>query len=116
MSTSVINETGPAIDPQVTIRQIRATDSWRMIRLGARDLYWSERDGYIQFDTSGLGRKVRVIVKLATDDTYTVEIGRMGRKDHMPEYQVLEQVRGINAAELGQTVEALAVKHAERRR
>ena len=116
MTTSVINETGPAIDPQAPIQQIKATDSWRMIRLGARDLYYSERDGYIQFDTSGLGRKVRVIVKLNQSDTYDVEIGRMGRRDHMPDYQVLEQARGIDAAQLGQTVEALAVKHAERRR
>jgi hypothetical protein len=50
-----------------------------------------------------------VVVKLAADDTYAIEIGRMRRTkgSSLPEYQVLEQARGIYADQLGETVERL---------
>lgn len=115
-TVSLINEPDTGIDSQVAYQQITATDQWRLIRLAARDLFYDETAGYVQLDVKPGTRKLRVVVKLASDDTYAVEIGRIKTVDHLPEYQVLEQVRGINAAEMGQTVEDMAIKHSERRR
>lgn len=115
-TVTLINEPDTGIDSQVAYRQITATDRWRLVRLAARDLYYDETAGYVQLDVKPATRKLRVVIKLDTDDTYAVEIGRVKTVDYIPTYQVLEQVRGINAAELGQTVEDMAVKHSQRRR
>jgi hypothetical protein len=108
MTTSLYYENATRIDAQEAFRQIRLGDSWRLVRLGARDLIFSDADGYIQFDAKITNRKLRVIVKLSADDTYAVEIGKMTRS---LDYAVLSQMRGIYADNLGETVERMCVEN-----
>lgn len=85
-SESCINDDKPGrdMDHLETYRQIGA---WTLAELGAKNRMFS-RD-YIQFDTTIKRR--RVIVKLTVWDTYTVEIGRVVKRDHLPTYEVLSQ-------------------------
>lgn len=108
MTVSLAAAEPTTIDALTAFRQINWGDSYRMARLGARDRCYSEVDGYIQFDVK-LTRKLRVIVKLAGDDTYSVEIGRIRKMD----YVVIEQAHGVHCDQLGRVVEDLAVKWSE---
>lgn len=108
MTASLAAAEPTTIDALTAFQQINWGDEWRMTRLGARDRCYSETDGYIQFDVK-LTRKLRVIVKLAGDDTYSVEIGRIRKL----EYVVIEQAHGVYCDELGRTVEDLVVKWSE---
>lgn len=108
-TSSLVNEAPTGIDSRVAYQHLNYGDSWRMARLGARDLMRDEQAGYIQFDVR-ITKKLRVVVKLAGDDTYSVEIGRMRMRTL--EYQVLEQERGIYADQLGATVERLCLARA----
>lgn len=107
---SLVNEDPTGIDARIAYKHLNHGDSWRMARLGARDLMRDERAGYLQFDVR-ITRKLRVVVKLAMDDTYSVELGRMRRPRGvaLAEYEVLEQLRGIHADQLGETVERMCV-------
>lgn len=109
MTTSLYYETSTSIDAQETFRQVNLGDSWRMARLGAWDCMYAEDSGYVQFDIK-LTRKLRVVIKLLGDDTYGVEVGRMKRN---LDYVVLDQVRGIYADQLGETVERMCVEQSQ---
>lgn len=103
-TTSLANDAPTSIDARAAFAQINLGDSWRLTRLGARNQVCDERAGYIQFDVT-LDRRYRVIVKLAADDTYAVEIGR----NSVRTYQVLAQTRGIYCDELGEFVERMCL-------
>jgi hypothetical protein len=96
------------MDVNTAFDHIRWGDALRMIRLGARNRAYSHDSGYIQFDTSGLGRTLRVIVKLAADDTYSVEVGRITRR---VEYVVLAQEHGHCADSMGAVIERMVLEH-----
>lgn len=98
-STSCINDDQPGrdIDPQTAYAQIGARV---LMELGAKNRMYS-RD-YIQFDTTGKRR--RVIVKLTVWDTYTVEIGRVVKRDYLPTYEVLHQVDHVYCDRLAEIV------------
>lgn len=113
--TTLIEDPDTGIDSQVVFQQINATDRWRMVRLAARDLFYDERVGYVQFDIK-ITRKLRVVVKLGSDDLYAVEVGQLKTVDYMPTYRVLDQVRGIDAGQLGETVERMCVAQSQTRR
>jgi hypothetical protein len=104
---SLYNEASTSIDAQETFRQLRIGDSWRLVRLAAVNLCFSEADGYVQFDAKVTNKKLRVVIKLLGDDTYAVEIGRMKKS---LDYVVLNQVRGIFGDQLGETVERMCVE------
>jgi hypothetical protein len=105
--TSLYYEASTRIDAQEAIRQLRIGDSWRLVRLAAVNICFSKSDGYVQFDAKITTKKLRVVIKLQGDDTYAVEIGRMKRS---LDYVVLDQVRGIYADQLGETVERMCVE------
>lgn len=88
---------GREMDALETYRQIGA---WTLMELGAKNRLYS-RD-YIQFDTSGKRR--RVIVKLTVWDTYTVEIGRVVKRDYLPTYEVLHQVDMVYCDQLSEVI------------
>lgn len=113
MTTSLVNDTPTTIDASVAFAQLNYGDSWRLIRLGARNRAYSEDRGYIQFDVM-LGRKYRVIVKLAPSDTYSVEIGRLVKPhgSSIREYRVLSQVHDVYCDVLGETVERMCLEAA----
>jgi hypothetical protein len=106
--TSVIEGPDTGIDSQVAYRQIMATDRWRLARLAARDLFYDETAGYIQFDVK-ITKNRRVIVKLAANDTYSVEIGRVKTVDYLPTYLVLAQEHDVHCEDLGATVERMCL-------
>jgi hypothetical protein len=105
--TSLYYETATRIDAQETFRQLRFGDSWRLVRLAAVNLCFSEADGYAQFDAKITSKKLRVVIKLQGDDTYAVEIDRMKKS---LDYVVLDQVRGIFNDQLGETVERMCIE------
>jgi hypothetical protein len=105
--TSLYYEASTRIDAQEAIRQLKIGDSWRLVRLAAVNICFSEADGYVQFDAKITNKKLRVVIKLLSDDTYAVEIGRMKRS---LDYVVLDQVRGIYTDQLGETVERMCVE------
>jgi hypothetical protein len=107
---SLVKDSPTHIDPAEAYQHVNWGDSWRTRRLGARDLIYSN-DGYIQFDIRlDVGPKLRVIVKVEPADTYAVEIGRIRRRQGMPEYQVLAQERGHYTDSMGPAIERLAVQ------
>lgn len=99
------------MDANTAFDHIRFGDVWRLVRLGARNRAYSHDSGYIQFDTSGLGRTLRVIVKLAADDTYSVEVGRITRR---VEYVVLAQEHGHYADSMGAAIERMVIAQTQR--
>ncbi|MGH8571133.1 MAG: hypothetical protein ACREX8_00965 [Gammaproteobacteria bacterium] len=98
------------IDARTAWSHILAGDPWRLRRLGARDLIYNERAGYVQFDFR-LTRKLRVVVKLCADDTYAVELGRCRKRrgSALREYEVLEQTHLLDVEQVGQAVEHMCV-------
>jgi len=106
MTASIVNENPTIIDAQTAFAQINIGDSWRMLRLGARNHAYSEANGYIQFDVKLTGMR-RVVVKLNGKDYYDVEIGRLRKLN----YIVLEQLRDIDAESLGRIIEEMAVRN-----
>ena len=111
MTTSIANTTPTTIDVDAAFAQLNYGDSWRMARLGAHNRAYSADHGYIQFDVK-VGRKYRVIVKLAPSDTYSVEIGRMRkpRGSSIREYEVLSQEHDVYCDVLGEVVERMCVE------
>jgi hypothetical protein len=103
--TTLIQDPDTGIDARTAFQHLNYGDSWRLTRLGAHDRLYDETAGYIQFDVE-LTKKLRVVVKLQSDDSYAVEIGRikLGK-----EYTVLEQHRGIYYDQLGELVERMVV-------
>lgn len=98
-SESCINDGKPGRDMNhlETYRQI---GTWTLAELGAKNrLYGTD---YIQFDTTA--RRRRVIVKLTVWDTYTVEIGRVVKVDHLPTYQVISQIDHVYCDQLAEIV------------
>ena len=96
--------TRPA-DARVTLAQIgRMT----LARVGAREYLRDDRDGILTFRV-GMGPTLRkVIVRLAADDTYRVEVGRMPRRGAAAFTWIVEGVaEGVYAEQLAETVEAL---------
>lgn len=98
-SESCINDGKPgrAMDHLETYRQI---GTWTLLELGAKNKLYST--DYIQFDTTAKRR--RVIVKLTVWDTYTVEIGRIVRRGHLPTYEVISQVDNVYCDQLAEIV------------
>jgi len=111
MTESLATMTATQIYANIAFDDIRWGDSWRLIRLGCVNRAYSEDSGYIQFDTSGLGRKLRVIVKLAADDTYSVEVGRIKRSKGELSYVVLAQEHGHYADSMGAAIERMVLEH-----
>ena len=98
-SESCINDGKPGrnMDHLETYRQI---GTWTLLELGAKNRLYST--DYIQFDTTTKRR--RVIVKLTAWDTYTVEIGRVVKRDYMPTYEVLSQIDHVYCDQLAEIV------------
>ena len=113
MTASIVNSTPTAIDARTAFEQLNYGDPWRLARLGAHNRAYSADHGYIQFDVK-MGRKYRVIVKLAPSDTYSVEIGRMRRPrgSSIREYEVLSQEHDVYCDVLGEVVERMCVETA----
>lgn len=100
-----------ALQPATRIDVVEAWKHVRqttLMRLGAKDMVYSQDSGYVRFTTSGVKRVVTV--KLAADDTYSVEIGRVvhrrGRHTGAPEYRVLRQITGMDAYGLASAIES----------
>jgi hypothetical protein len=106
--TTLVQAPDTGIDARTALAHIRVGDSYRMVRLAARDIFHDETAGYVQFDIR-ITKPRRVVVKLAGDDTYSVEIGRIKRSRGDIEYVVLEQQHGIYCDHLGETVERMCV-------
>ncbi len=95
--------------------QIRAGDPMALALWGARDfisLLPTRRGGRggsgvtlggLSFDVAMPGVRRRVAVRLASDDTYTVETGRV----HKLQYQRRDVRYGITCEQLASTIEAL---------
>jgi hypothetical protein len=111
---SLAAEEPTLIDAGTAWAHLNLGDAWRSRRIGAHNVAYSEARGYLQFDMhTGDERTHRVIVKLAVDDTYAVELGQMRTIPgtvpgvDVEEYAVLRQVRGLFADQLGPEVEGL---------
>jgi hypothetical protein len=111
MTESLAAAPATQIYPNIAFDHVRWGDAYRLVRLGCVNRAYSEESGYIQFDTSGLGRKLRVIVKLAADDTYSVEVGRIKRRKGDLTYTVLAQEHGHYTDSMGPAVERLVLEH-----
>lgn len=97
-SQSCVNgKPGRPMNHLTTYRQIGNRVLWE---LGAKNRGYST--DYIQFDTTGKRR--RVIVKLDASDTYTVEIGRLVKRDGLPTYEVLRQLDLVYCDRLAEVV------------
>jgi hypothetical protein len=103
---SIVNDSPTTIDAAQAFAQINYDDPWRMLRLCVSNRCYSKSDGYIQFDVKITGKR-RIIVKLNGSDLYDIEIGRMKKLD----YIVLDQIRDIDADNLGRIIEDLAVNN-----
>lgn len=102
---SILNgPSGKAIDVWSVLDQIGLT---RRMRIGFVQSSLLRAADYIKFQVSCDGRRRRwVIVKLAADDTYSVEFGRVRKFDWI----IDKQIEGVYAGQLGEVIERYYVE------
>lgn len=125
-ATPIVNETpGRAIDTVLLKRQV---GMWTWAEIGTKWDTALRRHDALQVDIrTGPRRTHRLFIKLTADDLFDLEIGQMRkppkRRVHaggvdmvvagrLPEYVVVEQVRGVDAENLPTAVRALFARHA----
>lgn len=90
---------GRAINVSVALRQIGTVT---LRRVGFHDLMFDH--DYVKFRVACDGcRKFWCIVKLAADDTYSIEFGRLVKFD----WRIAAQLEGVYGDVLGETIERL---------
>jgi hypothetical protein len=92
------DETSLPLDAQAVFAQ---AGHWTLIRVGATNHLYS--DTHVQFDIRTDHAKRRIIITLASDDTYSIEVGKIQRKTYAWISRYIE--RGIHAADLGAAIE-----------
>lgn len=98
-NTILTGSPGRAIDVNGTYRLIGHV---RLARIGCHDRMF-DRD-HVKFRVSCDGRrKYWVIVKLAADDTFAIEFGRLVKFD----WRIAAQAEGVYADRLGEIIEQL---------
>jgi len=92
---------GRDLDLNTMLRQV---DQWTWMRMGvhANSLGWAVASDYAHHRLPGRPGQ-RLTVKLAADDTYSLEVGRMRKLT----YTVLAQRHGVTADQLAATLEEL---------
>jgi hypothetical protein len=95
---NILDEEPQAIDAQAVFAQ---AGQWTLIRVGAVNHLYSAT--HAQLDVRSGGAKRRIVITLAGDDTYSLEIGKVQRKTFA--WLSLNIERGIHAADLGAAIE-----------
>ena len=114
---TLVQHSAPAEPGKVVLwgvpgREADARVTWQQLgharmELGARDVITDDRNGALTFRV-GPGRPHRkIMVKLRSDDTYALELGRLARYQGLPEWHSEATVgvdQGIYAEDLAQAV------------
>jgi hypothetical protein len=92
-------------DHRVTLRQIGSTT---LASVGARDYVHDDGNGMVMFRVGGSRSVRKVIVTLAGDDTYIVEVGHLPTHGaHAFEWVTDRTDNGVYAEQLAATVRRL---------
>lgn len=96
---------GREIDVMQTLHQVGLQTRWRIGYVVSSLMY--DRD-YIKFQVScGGRRRMWVIVKLAADDTYSIEVGRLQKKFY---WRIEHQLHDVYGDQLSGIIEQLFVE------
>ena len=102
------NQTETGTDSQqvaeTILQQINAGDFWARARWGVKTALSTERHGAPALMLN-CTKGIKIIVRLNANDTYDVEVGRMGRGVERFDYKVAAEASEVYAEDLARVID-----------